>query len=240
MTNKPLFSSDTLYDTPQAVADFAFDERVVAVFPDMIHRSIPGYAALLQMTAVVAGQFLHDGDKVYDLGCSLGGVSLAIKRFAAADVHITAVDLSEAMVARLRDYVSGAGIKDVDVQHADIVSMALMPCRVAVLNFVLQFVEPAARDALLAKIYAALEPGGALLIAEKTRARDVRLQQWHEAFKRSQGYSELAVAQKRESLENVMKTDAAESVVARLQKAGFAEVIPYYQGFSFMAWVAVK
>ena len=103
------FSPDTIFDAQQAVVDFAFDERTVAVFPDMIHRSIPGYAALLQMTAVVAGQFLQDGDHVYDLGCSLGGVSLAIRRFVARKVRITAVDLSPAMVARLRDYVAGAG-----------------------------------------------------------------------------------------------------------------------------------
>lgn len=240
MTGRAGFLADDLYDAPQDVADFAFDERVVAVFPDMIHRSIPGYAALLQMTAVVAGQFLQDGDDVYDLGCSLGGVSLAIRRFVAQRVRIRAVDVSPAMVARLRDYVAGAGIEDVEVIQADIVEMALVPCRVAVLNFVLQFVDPAARDGLLAKVYAALPKGGALLIAEKTRPQDGRLQAWHEAFKRSQGYSELAVAQKRESLERVMRTDSAEAVVARLHAAGFAEVIPYYQGFAFMAWVAVK
>lgn len=234
------FSPDTIFDAQQAVVDFAFDERTVAVFPDMIHRSIPGYAALLQMTAVVAGQFLQDGDHVYDLGCSLGGVSLAIRRFVARKVRITAVDLSPAMVARLRDYVAGAGVADMAVEQGDIVEMALAPCRVAVLNFVLQFIEPARRDALLAKVYAALPPGGALLVAEKTRPPDARLQAWHEAFKRAQGYSELAVAQKRESLENVMKTDAADTVVARLHQAGFAQVLPYYQGFAFMAWAALK
>lgn len=234
------FHADTLYDQPQSVTDFAFDERVVAVFPDMIHRSIPGYAALLQMTAVVAGQFLRGGDHVYDLGCSLGGVSLAIKRFVPTDVRITAVDLSEAMVARLGDYVAGAGIEGIEVLRKDIVDMPLAPCRVAVLNFVMQFIDPALRHALLAKIFAALPAGGALLVAEKTRPADERLRLWHEAFKRSQGYSELAVAQKRESLENVMKTDAVADVVARLQQAGFSEVIPYYQGFSFMAWAAVK
>lgn len=240
MAERSGFLADDLYDAPQDVADFAFDERVVAVFPDMIHRSIPGYAALLQMTAVVAGQFLQDGDHVYDLGCSLGGVSLSIRRFVPQKVRISAVDMSPAMVARLRDYVAGAGVGDLDVIQADIVEMALAPCRVAVSLFVLQFIDPDARDGLLAKIYAALPAGGALLLAEKTRPVDARSQGWHEAFKRSQGYSELAVAQKRESLEHVMKTECAEAVVARLRRAGFAEVILYYQGFAFMAWAAVK
>ncbi|MDO5090383.1 MAG: carboxy-S-adenosyl-L-methionine synthase CmoA [Cardiobacteriaceae bacterium] len=235
-----VFAPDTLFDAPQAPVDFAFDERTVAVFPDMIHRSIPGYAALLQMTAAVAGSFLQDDDHVYDLGCSLGGVSLAIKRFVAAEVRITAVDLSAAMVARLGDYVAGAGVKNLSVVQGDIVEMAFLPCKLAVLQFVLQFIAPEARDGVLARIRAALAEDGALLVAEKTRPLHDAERVWHEGFKRAQGYSDLAIAQKRESLENVMKTDAAEDVEARLRRAGFSRVIPYYQGFAFRAWVAMK
>lgn len=235
-----MFQADGLYDLPQDVADFAFDERVVAVFPDMIHRSIPGYATLLQMTAVVAGQFLQDGDHMYDLGCSLGGVSFAIHRFVAPKINISAVDVSSAMVARLRDYIQGVGFENITVLQEDIVKMELSPCKVVALNFVLQFIDPQVRDAVLTKVFAALPKGGVLLMAEKTHPSDRFSQAWHEAFKRSQGYSELAVAQKRESLENVMKTDDVETVIARLYKAGFSEVIAYYQGFAFMAWAALK
>ena len=114
------FAQDNLFDAPQAVVDFQFDERTVAVFADMIHRSIPAYAGLLQMTAVVAGQFLRDGDHVYDLGCSLGGVSLALRQFVPAQLRISALDLSEAMVKRLRDYLSGVGIENIEVIQADL------------------------------------------------------------------------------------------------------------------------
>ena len=45
---------DTLYATPQAsLARFAFDEHVVEVFPDMIQRSVPGYATIIAMTLAV-------------------------------------------------------------------------------------------------------------------------------------------------------------------------------------------
>lgn len=234
------FAPDTLFDQAQAVVDFQFDERTVAVFADMIHRSIPAYASLLQMTAVVAGQFLQDDDHVYDLGCSLGGVSLALRQFVPAQIHISALDLSSAMIERLQAYLAGSGIDRIQAIQADICTYPLQPCRLAVLNFVLQFIAPEQRHALLAKIYQALPSGGALLIAEKTRPDDERIRLWHEAFKRSQGYSELAIAQKRESLENVMKTDSAAAVEQRLQAAGFSHIIPYYQGFSFRAWAALK
>ncbi len=234
------FTTDNIFDQPQPVVDFRFDERTVAVFADMIHRSIPGYASLLQMTAVVAGQFVQHNDHIYDLGCSLGGVSLAIKKFVPTEVQITAVDLSSAMVARLQAYIAGTGVSGIEVLQADINTLALQPAKLIVLNFVLQFIEPVQRDALLAKIYATLPAGGALLIAEKTRPQKDCIRQWHEAFKRVQGYSELAIAQKRESLENVMKTDTTEVIENRLRHAGFKEIVPYFQGLSFKAWAAVK
>ena len=52
--NQVMSEKDTLYKSssgcsdPEA-GDFVFDERVVRVFPDMIRRSVPGYALALQM-----------------------------------------------------------------------------------------------------------------------------------------------------------------------------------------------
>jgi tRNA (cmo5U34)-methyltransferase len=41
---------DTIYANPLAeVSRFAFDQRVVDVFPDMIKRSVPGYATIINM-----------------------------------------------------------------------------------------------------------------------------------------------------------------------------------------------
>jgi hypothetical protein len=42
---------DTIYASPlDAIGGFAFDERVVQVFPDMIQRSVPGYSTIIAMT----------------------------------------------------------------------------------------------------------------------------------------------------------------------------------------------
>ena len=41
---------DRLYETAiSEPGDFVFDERVVRVFPDMINRSVPGYATVVQV-----------------------------------------------------------------------------------------------------------------------------------------------------------------------------------------------
>lgn len=234
------YQKDTLYDSPQAIVDFRFDERTVAVFPDMIHRSIPGYAALLQMTSAVASDFIQENSHIYDLGCSLGGVSLALSQKLPQGAHISAIDQSSAMIARLQAYLQGANLTHITAEEADITVMDFQPADLIILNFVLQFIPPEQRDTLLKKIYHSLHKNSALLIAEKIQPDDARITHWHETFKRHQGYSDMAIAQKRESLENVMKTDTYQTLYNRLTQAGFSHIIPYFQGLSFIAIAAIK
>src|SRR5690606_7204340 len=64
MTDLP----DRLYaQARDAVAPFRFDEDVVRVFPDMIRRSVPGYATVVAMTGVVAARHAQPGSALYDL-----------------------------------------------------------------------------------------------------------------------------------------------------------------------------
>jgi len=71
---------DRIYATPHdAVAPFRFDAAVAQVFPDMIRRSVPGYATMVEMTGVIAGRHATPGSTLYDLGCSLGAVTLAMR-----------------------------------------------------------------------------------------------------------------------------------------------------------------
>ncbi|UJF25235.1 carboxy-S-adenosyl-L-methionine synthase CmoA [Suttonella sp. R2A3] len=234
------FQRDELYDQAQDVVDFRFDERVSAVFPDMIHRSVPGYATLLQLLGIVGASFVPEKGLAYDLGCSLGGASIALSQHLPDKATIHAIDLSPSMASRFRAYVEGNELNHITVSEGDVTKVALEPCELVILNLTLQFVAPDARDAVLARIYSALRPGGALLISEKTRPEADTMRCWHESFKRAQGYSDLAIAQKRESLEHIMQTDAADEVEARLQRAGFSHVARYMQALQFIAWVAVK
>ena len=40
---------DKLFNSSSDISDFRFDESVVAVFDDMVKRSVPGYEAMIQM-----------------------------------------------------------------------------------------------------------------------------------------------------------------------------------------------
>ena len=227
------YQRDTLYDTPQAVVDFRFDERTAAVFPDMIHRSVPGYATLLQLFAVIGAGCVPEHGHVYDLGCALGGASIALQHHIPKSATIDAIDNAQAMTDRLAAYVAGAGINNIRVRQADITTLDYRPADLIIMAFTLQFIPPEARDALLVRLRQILRPGGALLLAEKTRPEDDRLRQWHEAFKAAQGYSQMAIAQKRESLENVMQTDRVDTIKTRLQQAGFTRIEPCFRSLQY-------
>lgn len=229
-----------------AAGDFVFDERVVSVFPDMINRSVPGYGLIVPMIGLLARRFAQDGSVLYDLGCSLGAVSLAIgKAVSAKDVNIIAVDNSPEMVSRLRDLLNDDPPEiPVEVLLQDIRETDIANASVVVLNFTLQFVDLDDRPALLQRIAHGLRPGGILVLSEKLRFENPqeqkRLTEWHHDFKRSQGYSELEIARKREALENVLRPETETTHRARLLQAGFSEVYRWYQGFSFASFVAIK
>ena len=161
---------DTLYTIEQTtVAPFEFDEDVVAVFPDMIARSVPGYTLLLPLIGQIASRYAQPQSRCYDLGCSLGAVTLALRQqIQKPDCRITAVDNSPAMIAQCAANLAQAGNgTPVDLVEADICQIPISQASVVVLNFTFQFVPPALRDGLIQRIYDGLLPGGVLILSEK-------------------------------------------------------------------------
>lgn len=69
---------DKIYASARTRQDFVFDASVAEVFTDMINRSVPGYATIISMIGVLANRYCAPGSTIYDLGCSLGGATLAM------------------------------------------------------------------------------------------------------------------------------------------------------------------
>ena len=70
-------TTDTIYRQETDDAPFRFNDEVAAVFPDMLRRSIPGYAASLEAIGSLAARFVQDDSRCYDLGCSLAQLAIA-------------------------------------------------------------------------------------------------------------------------------------------------------------------
>ena len=241
---------DRLFAQPlDQVPDFVFNEDVAKVFPDMIKRSVPGYPTIVENLGVLAAQFAQPHSALYDLGCSLGAVTQALRRHVRTDdCRVIAVDNSHAMVERCSEYLHAQDamfqeLLPVEVIEADILALDFQPASLVALNFTLQFVAPEQRLELLSHIRQALLPGGALILSEKLRfaddAEQALLGELHLAFKRANGYSELEIAQKRSAIENVMKPDSLEQHRERLLAAGFSKVVPWFQCLNFASLIAL-
>jgi tRNA (cmo5U34)-methyltransferase len=97
---------------------------------------------------------------------------------------------------------------------------------------------------LLQRIANGMHAGGALIVSEKIRFEDTDEQaeqtDWHHDFKRTQGYSELEIAQKRNALEQVLVPDTEAEHMARFEAAGFCRPRRWFQCFSFASYIAFK
>jgi len=246
----PTSGKDQLFQQQQThLVDFAFDELVVNVFPDMIRRSVPGYETVISMLGVFAGRYVQPHSSVYDLGCSLGASTLAMRRHITAEgCRVVGVDNSSAMIQRCQENVNQAdkhgcdvpvSLVCADIQQADIQNASLVA-----LNFTLQFLSPDERLAMLTSIYQGLLPGGALVLSEKICFDDTNKQEMftdlHHDFKRANGYSDLEISQKRQTIENVLIPDTLEQHKERLMNAGFSSVHCWFQCFNFISLYAIK
>ena len=255
-----LFAGERGPGAGDGVTGFRFDADVARVFPDMLDRSIPGYASIVRQTGLLAARFAVAGTALHDLGCSLGASALSMRAALASsdpaeatrDCVIHAVDNSAAMIARARDVVAeevaataaGTVAPPIVLHEADLETQPLAPSSVIAMNFTLQFVAPAARAALLARVAGSLVPGGALILSEKLAFADPVLDALHtemyHAFKRANGYSALEVARKRAALEEVLVPDTLEAHERRLAEAGFARASVWFQCFNFVSLVAIR
>ncbi|MDX1696273.1 MAG: carboxy-S-adenosyl-L-methionine synthase CmoA [Ketobacteraceae bacterium] len=238
---------DRIYAEPRShLVDFAFDEQVAQVFPDMIRRSVPGYETIISMLGVFARQYVTDNSCIYDLGCSLGAASLAVRRHVqASGCALIAVDNSEAMVKHCRENIErDHSITSVEVRCEDVQDTVISNASLVTMNFTLQFISPDRRESVLQRIYDGMNPGGALILSEKIIFDDAESQhchqQWHHGFKRANGYSDLEISQKRQAIENVLLPDSARVHHERLQSLGFSRVEQWFQCFNFVSFVAVK
>ena len=149
------------------------------------------------------------------------------------------------MVKRCRELLEAyTSNVPVTVIEDDILNINIQDASLVVLNFTLQFIAPESREQLIKTIYEGLQPGGVLVLSEKIEFPgeniDKLIINLHEKFKRTQGYSELEISQKRDALQNVMLPETVSAHMQRLSSAGFDEISVWYQQYNFASLLAVK
>ncbi len=236
---------DTLYrSNDEPVKPFEFNQRVVDVFPDMIERSVPGYPLTISMIGVMADEYVQERTNVYDLGCSLGGVSLAIQQgLKNKQCNIVAVDNSQAMIDSCVETIPNED-QNIEFRLQNVLDTEISHASVVVMNFTLQFIPLESRKSLIKKIYDGLLPGGVLILSEKVmfdnETENETMNHLHHHMKELNGYDKLEIASKREALDDVLIPESIETHMDRVNDSGFDNAFIWLKCFNFISLVAIK
>jgi len=233
---------------------WAFDATVTACFTDMLARSIPQLDLMRHAVYALGCRFVHPGDHLLDLGCSLGDALDPFIRTYGAACTYTGVEVSAPMRAqasarfaqRMASDAYGTclpvqvDILDLDLRHAYPDVMAQLT--LAILT--LMFIPLEHRFQVLRRIWQHTVPGGAVLLVEKVLGYDAEIAQLfvdaYHAFKQRQGYTREEIDRKALALEGVLVPMPAAWNEDALHKAGFRQVECFWRWMNFAGWLAIK
>ncbi|WWO98863.1 MAG: carboxy-S-adenosyl-L-methionine synthase CmoA [Candidatus Dasytiphilus stammeri] len=241
---------DQIFHLPIKQTKWAFDEDVTNVFSDMINRSIPGYSIIKNMIGKLSQKFVKNYTYIYDLGCSLGDIAISIQNnLQVTGCKIIAIDNSPSMIARFKQKMKKIPTYQnhttlIKIVEGDINKIVIKNASMVVLNFTLQFIKVEERKNLLKSIYAGLNSEGVLILSEKFKFDDPRINQiiinLHHDFKKNHGYSNLEIIQKDNLLKNFMIIDTIENQRKNLRNLGFTHVDLWFQYLNFGSFIAIK
>lgn len=240
-------SKDQIFSSQDSLpGSFEFNDAVAAVFPDMLERSIPGYGQSIAAIGALASRYVQPATRCYDLGCSLGAATIAMRaHITVDDCEIIAIDLSPAMVKRCRALIENdksrvkTTIFENDIRHSDIKNASMV-----VMNYTLQFIPVDDRLKMIKRIYDGMTPGGVFVLSEKVADEDSAVENLlldlHHDFKKSNAYSELEISRKRAAIENVLIPETTNTHISRLSSAGFEHCGVWLRQFNFISILAIK
>jgi len=233
---------DKLFEKP-IKKQFEFDEDVASVFDDMLSRSVPHYNDMLNLTTSFALKYTGKNSRIYDLGCSTATTLINIAKNSSDKLELIGIDTSSAMLDRAKHKANAYGI-EIDFIEDDIFNVDFKTSNVIISNYTLQFIRPLQREELIKKIYDSLEVGSVFIFSEKVITDNKILNKQfideYYDFKKTQGYSEFEISQKREALENVLIPYSYEENKKMILDAGFTNFDCLFKWINFATFIAIK
>jgi tRNA (cmo5U34)-methyltransferase len=132
-------------------------------FDRHVREQLPWYDLMTGAVAHIARHYITPNSLVYDLGCSTGNIGKAIaETLKSRNARLVAVDNAEEM----ESLYSGPG----NFLCSDIETVLINPFSVAICFLSLMFLTKKSRKELLAKLVAKCEPGGIVIVVDKTES----------------------------------------------------------------------
>jgi uncharacterized protein (DUF2062 family)/precorrin-6B methylase 2 len=201
---------------PRAVARYATASPRDRHYARFKYRLDPAY--LLVADALVAVASRAEAT-VCDLGCGRGLLAVLLAE-AGVPAQVVGLDWDEAGLAIAR--AAALDLPGLRFAHADLTSDALPACAAAALVDVLHYHPPEIQDAILARVAAALEPGGRLVVREADADERMLLARLFEAWGVRLGWHRVA---------GRFHYRSAAGLRARLEALGFTVVTRPAGGF---------
>jgi tRNA (cmo5U34)-methyltransferase len=108
----------------------------------------------------------------------------------------------------------------------------------------LQFIRPLVREKLIKKLADSLKKEGIFIFSEKVISHNSKLNkdliECYYDFKKTQGYSEYEIMQKREALENVLVPYSEEENIEMALENGFSHCEVVFRWANFATFIAVR
>ena len=209
----------------------------------MLNRSVPFYKEMQRLTINFALNYLEDNNTVYDLGCSTASTLIELSKHTTKKLNLIGIDNSPAMLARAAKKCKAFGV-DIKLLNEDLHNIDYPNAKLIISNYTLQFIRPLQREKLVKKIYESLEKGGVFIFSEKVISSDKVLDKQYideyYGFKKTQGYSEYEISQKREALENVLIPYTEEENKKMIFDAGFEHCETLFKWVNFATFIAIK
>lgn len=237
-------------DTGYAPERWAFDNKVTAVFDNMLERSIPQYQTMRELSGKLAAVLVHPDSSILDIGSSRGDNILQISQYAKANQHYFGIEISQPMLAASRKLLkaySSKGLVDLlehDLRDGLPIYEENTPISIVCSVLTLMFIPMEYRHHVVADIYNLLPSGGAFILVEKflgnTPNIDRLMVDKYYEMKRMNGYSIEDIDRKKLSLEGVLVPQTMNSNIAMLQSVGFLAVDCFWRWMNFGGLLAIK
>ena len=221
-------------------AAWKFNGEMVEQFETHVARSVPFYEEGHDLVVKLSDYFVKEDSLVYELGASTGKLSHALAvhhdkgRFVGLEIEEDMV--KKAQTSYHHDRLSFA--------CEDINSVALEKADLIVAYYTVQFIHPKLRQALIDKVYEALNWGGAFIMYEKVRANDARFQDictgLYTEYKLDQGYTPEEIVSKSKSLKGVLEPFSTQGNLDMLKRAGFLDILSVQKYVNFEGFLAIK
>lgn len=212
-------------------------------FDEHILQSVPNCQQQREYVASLSRFFLHANARVYEIGVSTGELAQTVlKRTPERQLHYIGLDVEPTMIEKAAHRLQSDPRFSARCTNA--VNHSFENPALIISYYTLQFIPLPERKKLLKRIFEALEPGGALILYEKTLGENAQVQdmlsQLYSDFKSEQGLSSDSILNKALALRGVSMPLSLEENRKLLQASGFENIEMIYRAYCFAGYLALK